>query len=341
LLPIAAQSPPEGLVTLKGTVEDELQNARRPEHGDDSRIPIERRSTGRPYADSRHADCATLSSRVSADQDDVVDAEEVLRRRAPRVAAILDARRSVRERQIRSYAPGARVVGVDQLLGYLDTADNRFASGPPLMANTARLIARARADFVIALDATVGGLPSVASDAMRDVLEIEMLLLDFAVDPDRLDGWLSDARRAEFMPSAVRKRLKAAGAGEVTSSVFGADYAAHSSALHVNPTPLPFGGKAAVDDGFELDAGFWEMLEHGRRLLTAIEAVRVRATEDADAEPLGPLDAFWDAHQRVMEMQEMVIGLMMLPSLQAELGRPPSSDELLEHVRKKLAKRRH
>jgi hypothetical protein len=207
------------------------------------------------------------------------------------------------------------------------------------MAKTEPLLARARADFEIALDATLGGHFAPASDAMRDVLEIEMLLLDFAVDPDRLNLWLSGTKQSTFRPAEVRKRLRKAGAGEVTSSVFGADYAAHSAALHVNPRPLPFGGKTPVDDGFELDAGFWEMLEHGRRLLTAVEAVRVRASDDADHEPLAPLDAFWDAHKRVMEMQEMVIGLMLLPELEVQLGRKPTADELLAHVRKRLAKK--
>ncbi len=270
----------------------------------------------------------------------VAEPFDTLQRRAPRVAAIVVERRSVRERQISAYAAGARVAGLDQLLGYLEVAERAFSDGPPLMAGTADLIARGRSDFVIALDATLGGLMSVASDAMRDVLEIEMLLLDFALDPDRLDLWLSDTRRKEFKPVVVRKRLRDAAVEEVTSSVFGVDYAAHSSALHVNPKPLPFAGKAAVDDGFELDAGFWEMLEDGRRLLTAIEAVHVSATEDAEADALAPLDQFWDAHTRVMEMQDMVFGLMMLPGVKAELGRTPTADELRAHVRAKLDTRR-
>jgi hypothetical protein len=277
---------------------------------------------------------------LDASEDAIAGPFDTLQRRAPRVAAIVAARRSVRERQIGAYAAGARVVGLDQLLGYLEAAEQAFSGGPALMAGTADLIARGRSDFVIALDATLGGLMSVASDAMRDVLEIEMLLLDFALDPDRLDLWLSDTRRKEFKPVVVRERLKDAGVQEVTSSVFGADYAAHSSALHVNPTPLPFAGKAAVEDGFELDAGFWEMLEHGRRLLTAIEAVRVSATEDAELDGLAPLDQFWDAHKRVMEMQDMVFELMMLPGVKAELGRTPTADELRAHVRGKLDARR-
>lgn len=271
------------------------------------------------------------------------DPERALERRAPRVAAITKRLRRTREGQLEQYAGGARVVGLDQLLGYLEKAEAVFAAGPPLLAQTELLVKRAHADFVIALDATLAGLLSVAADAMRDVLEIEMLLLDFALDPDRLDRWLSaddGSRRREFAPVRVRERLEAAGVGEVTSSVFGLDYAAHSAMLHVNPRPLPLGGKAPTEDGFELDAGFWEIFEHGRRLLLAVEAIRVRAHKgDPRLEPLGPLDAFRDAHDRVMEMQEMFLGFLEAPKLRAELGRDPTAAELLTHVRDRLAAR--
>jgi hypothetical protein len=239
-----------------------------------------------------------------------------------------------------AYAAGARLRGIDQVLGFLEAAEQTFAAGPPLMADSRGLIARAHADFVIALDATLGGFLSVAQDAMRDVLEIEMLLLDFVVEPDRLDRWLADTRRSEFKPVVVRKRLEAAGVGEVTSSVFGADYSAHSETLHVNPKRLPFGGKEARNEGVELDAGFWEMLEHGRRLLIAIQAIQLRASDSDELEPLGPLDEFWDAHKRVMEMQDMVIGLMLLPGLESQLARRPTAEELLAYTRERVAELR-
>jgi hypothetical protein len=233
-----------------------------------------------------------------------------------------------------------RLQGLDQLLGYLETAESAFEGGPALTSHTAPLVKRAHSDFVIALDATLGGLLSVAADAMRDVLEIEMLLLDFAVDPDRLDTWLSAddrTRRDAFAPFRVRERLKDAGVGDVTSSVFGLDYAAHSAMLPVTPQSRPLGGKAATGDAFELDAGFWEIFEHGRRLLVAVEAIRVSAAGDHEVEPLGPLDHFRDAHQRVMDMQEMFLGLLEAPNLEAELGREPTAEELLRHVRDRLA----
>jgi hypothetical protein len=120
------------------------------------------------------------------------------------------------------------------------------------LAGTRRLVVRARADFVIAVDATLAGQLSVVSDPMRGVLEIEMLMLDFIVEPRHLRRWLEGSdrdRRGFFAPGEVRKRLRDAGAGEVTRSVFGLDYKAHSAALHVNPVELLIARKHAPGAG--------------------------------------------------------------------------------------------
>ena len=53
------------------------------------------------------------------------------------------------------------------------------------------LVERAEADFQTAIEATLSGYQGVAADAMRDVMEIECLLLDFAVNGGGADEWLN------------------------------------------------------------------------------------------------------------------------------------------------------
>lgn len=70
---------------------------------------------------------------------------------------------------------GARFQGLDELL-------QAFTANPTLH-RIARLIHRSRADLETATEAILSGYVAVVADAMRDVMEIENLLLDFAVNP--------------------------------------------------------------------------------------------------------------------------------------------------------------
>ncbi|MCI4084349.1 hypothetical protein [Streptomyces sp. MMS21 TC-5] len=86
------------------------------------------------------------------------------------------------------------------------------------------MVQRAHADSITALEATLSGFFSVASDAMLDLLEIRYLLMDFAINPDHVEEWLSvshtrqslcsttdeKGRIKDFSPAAVRRRLQAA-----------------------------------------------------------------------------------------------------------------------------------
>ncbi len=60
-----------------------------------------------------------------------------------------------------------------------------------MLSRLAFLVTRSAADFETATEATLSGYLSVAVDAMRDVMEIENLLLDFAVSPAHIDEWLA------------------------------------------------------------------------------------------------------------------------------------------------------
>lgn len=106
-----------------------------------------------------------------------------------------------------------RLRGLEQLHVYLDAAAESYASLPAI-ADLAFLLNRVRADFQTALEATLSGYQGVATDAMRDAMEIAGLLLDFAATPANAQEWLKADRRLrmqKYGPAHVRDRLKDAG----------------------------------------------------------------------------------------------------------------------------------
>ena len=144
----------------------------------------------------------------------------------PRLAAALERAEKQRSRRTASLLTGARLKGVEELLQYLDELAEAFRASPQL-SRLAFLVARTLADFETAVEATLSGYLAVAADAMRDVMEIENLLLDFAVNPDHIDEWLASddrTRMRKFMPVKVRERLHAAGQAPFTTSAESIDY---------------------------------------------------------------------------------------------------------------------
>ncbi|MEV6942996.1 hypothetical protein AB0N07_13545 [Streptomyces sp. NPDC051172] len=144
----------------------------------------------------------------------------------------------------------------------------------PKLRTLAPLIKRALADFETALEATFSGYVAVALDAMRDVMEIENLLLDFSREAGQAERWLAaDDRllRREFSPVNVRQRLKAAGLGHFDENAGSLDYKGHSMSLHVSPQQSLMPEKGFLsDDPVQSDMGFWEMFQHARNLWSAI-----------------------------------------------------------------------
>ena len=78
---------------------------------------------------------------------------------------------------------------MEQLFTYLDAAAKAYEDIPAL-ARVAFLVERVKADYQTALEATLSGYQGVAADAMRDVMEIECLLLDFAANEGSANEWL-------------------------------------------------------------------------------------------------------------------------------------------------------
>jgi hypothetical protein len=259
----------------------------------------------------------------------------------PRAVHALDESARLRLRTLSERRDGARLAGVNDLLLYLDETARRYAANATL-AKIEFLVRRACADFETALEATASGYIGVAADAMRDVLEIEYLLLDFVAEPDHVELWLEGSNRGLFLPRELRKRLRAAGVGEFTHSVAeGADYAAHSAALHVSPRQPLIGHKGRAPDPWEIDAGFWEMFEHARRIILALEACGLALGGDEWTGAGGSafdLSRIADAHRRTQEMQTMYVAMLEGPAIRRkQLGREPTTADLLRYVRDQLA----
>jgi hypothetical protein len=233
----------------------------------------------------------------------------------PRLAATLQRAEQHRARRTASLVSGARFKGVDELLRHLDELLQAFTADPTLR-RLAFLIHRSRADLETATEATLSGYVAVAADAMRDLMEIENLLLDFAVNPAHIDEWLTADRRTllnKFGPAKIRDRLHAAGEGRYAATGESIDYRAHSAALHVGPHRDPVAARGfSTDQGWAGDAGFWEIFEHTRRLRHAIQRLTgVLAPGSAVDQLAGQkLADVEDAWRRTQEMQAIYVALL-------------------------------
>jgi hypothetical protein len=205
---------------------------------------------------------------------------------------------------------GVRFAGLDQLLLALDRIASAWEEDVEL-GRCAFLVHRAVADFETAIESALSGYHAVCSDAMRDVMEIELLLLDFSVAPERLGAWLSSDRTTRlrtFSPRSLRERIIGSGLHEVIGTRrVGSDYRAHSEALHVTPYSPPFAfmrkGFQPAEDFVSLDSSFIEIFEHARRLGNALLLCANRLTPDSRAELAchGPLPDFELAYERTQE----------------------------------------
>jgi hypothetical protein len=143
-----------------------------------------------------------------------------------RLGSVLEEAEIRRAAALSRLTDDVRLKGANDLLGQLDHIATAFATEPRLRKLTF-LIRRAIADFETALEATLSSYTAVAFDAMRDVLEIDYLLRDFAVDQQLIDEWLNADEKTllnKFSPGSVRKRLQAAGVARFGEKAQSIDY---------------------------------------------------------------------------------------------------------------------
>jgi hypothetical protein len=233
----------------------------------------------------------------------------------PRLASALHRAEKQRAQRTASLLAGARFKGLEELLRYLDDLIEAFKAVPQLSRLTF-LVTRSVADFETAVEATLSGYMSVASDAMRDVMEIENLLLDFAINAGHVEEWLTSDEKTRwnrFRPAVVRKRLHAAGVPPFATTAESVDYQAHSQALHVSPRQFPIALKGlSAGHGMEADSGFWEIFEHARRLHLALRRLTSTLQPDTAVHRLmeQDLNDFEDAWQRTQQMQHVYVALI-------------------------------
>jgi len=233
-------------------------------------------------------------------------------RSSPRVAAALRRAQENREGSLKRWQDDRRIQGLDHLLAYLEAA-SRFVATYPRLSKIAFLVQRALDDFEVALEATASGTNSVVFDAMRDVLEIEYLLSDFAAKPENIERWLAAddrLRSKEFTPASLRQR-KAARLGVKSADLPTAkDYKGHSQLLHVSPHLHPFAlnGIMSNRNGIQLASCFWDMYLHGAHLaaglLELIAQVTGEEVTDDQLKVLNPnnsLQMFMSVRDQVKE----------------------------------------
>lgn len=238
-----------------------------------------------------------------------------LERDLPRLGDVLQRAHELRQRRMHMRGGGARFRGLDQLLTHLDAQAAAFDQSPPLH-RLMFLIRRTAADFETAIETALSGYLAVTTDAMRDVMEIENLLLDFAIDPSHISDWLSaDAKtlRTRYAAAEVRRRLHQAGEGRFASSADAPDYRAHSEALHVRPGRHPIADKGfSAESGWDGDAAYWEIFEHARRLLRAIARLTENLAPGTSADTIAheTLPQVDDAWKRTQEMQAIYVATL-------------------------------
>jgi len=110
----------------------------------------------------------------------------------------------------------------------------------------------------------------------------------------------------EFCPARLRKRY-AARLGKKPEDMFEAlYYKAHSQALHVGPRANLF-ANPGISDGiwYQSDACFWELYEHGRRLLVATANFAHIAAPECIIKRPEDMKDFKAGLERTQQMQQL------------------------------------
>ena len=184
--------------------------------------------------------------------------------------------------------------GLEELLHYLHSIELHLSNSKG--QEVSAVISRIRGDFEAAIEATLGGYYSIAIDRMRDVIEAQLLLMDFEAEPSRIQSWLKasgDSSAKDFRPVKLRVREAGRRGMRVKELPESEDYSAHSRCLHVNPGLPPVGGPGLLnqDSPDLIPIAFalcmWEMFHHATGVLGAAVGILghlLEAEEDVPEE---------------------------------------------------------
>ena len=170
-------------------------------------------------------------------------------------------------------APAGQAFG--EIVGHAEELSIHFERSAEL-TELAFLIDRFGADVEVAVEALLAGRHGVLANTMRDVMEMELLMRDFALERNRIQKWLASddkVRMGYFSPGQVRRRLASAlYPGKRVDLPDAQEYAFHSKSLHATPgSPQDWDNVLAMQS----DAGAllfysYEIIEHARRFFSAI-----------------------------------------------------------------------
>lgn len=204
-----------------------------------------------------------------------------------------------RPRRWQQFIDDIDLKAIDSLLEYL-IAVSRSLTEASETCDLDFLPDRIADDVRISLEGLLSGYLQIPSDAMRDIIETELLIRDFAFDPSRIDRWRNaneHVLRKEFRPVHLRKR-QADVLGVDTKDVPGAtDYSAHSQLLHVGSPPLftrtPESGAMAGHEAIHVLISLGDIMHHGSSAVEALGLLLNAISESRPdpAETLAALDA--------------------------------------------------
>jgi hypothetical protein len=164
---------------------------------------------------------------------------------------------------------------LEEILTYVSELERYFIA-EPRVARLAFLLHRAGGDFATAIEAALSAFHKTVLDAMRDVMEIEFLFRDFAMDPQRIDEWLTASERVrnnKFRPAILRQRYAASRGKTPPDMPEAIDYKGHSLMLHVLPyeNPIVWAAPGEAHDPIGLLVCLYDIFEHARRLVGAVD----------------------------------------------------------------------
>jgi hypothetical protein len=153
------------------------------------------------------------------------------------------------------------------------TTDFLDTSSLEELAAASVLAARVLGDTEEALDALLAGVRATVSDAMRDVMEAELLVRWFVVEPTLAGEWYEaddEALRSRFSPGPVRAALARAWLLPEGKQIADAwEYEVHSQSLHASPDRVAAAAKRPSGTLEDLEPLAVEIVSHGVRFLSA------------------------------------------------------------------------
>lgn len=199
--------------------------------------------------------------------------------------------------------------GFNEIVNHATELEDHFSADAQLSGLTF-LVKRFRANVEIAVEAMLGGRHGVLAGAMRDVMELELLLRDFSLDTARIMKWLicdEATRVGYFGPGQVRRRLaKALYPGQDVELPDAVEYAFHSQGTHATPnSPPDFDNLLSTEsESGKLLFYSYEIIEHARRFFAAVyRLMRTLNQQDwplLDREMPGALEA-WELSMKAIQ----------------------------------------